>query len=335
MLDKATLFLFLHLVASSISSPLYPALRYSPGPATGKAVNFQLLDHSLLQSHSPSAEEQDEEGLLTDPTENRFVPHPAALLQGALSFNKLWKPTAWPLEPLLSTPARRQEMVGCLKSSGFILVALKTMHMVYASLTRGFSVACVQAQAGELPKAHPVSGIGVSQKMTVLLQSTGTSHSQLSPLPVWFFPFPLFLDAIFVLLALLSCFSTNIDQKIYFALLDATLSGPSSPTSFYPPTLTQFNIHYVHLSLISAVSTSGVLRHMKHPLPSRRLAMGSLSTPVPAFPPGCSAMLMPYSPTTTGNSWGRFLPANSYRPSLASDSGKARGSLGQGFADYI
>lgn len=27
MLDKATLFLFLHLVTSSISSPLYPALR--------------------------------------------------------------------------------------------------------------------------------------------------------------------------------------------------------------------------------------------------------------------------------------------------------------------
>lgn len=55
--------------------------RYSPGPVTGKAVNFQLLDHSLLQSHSPSAEEQDEEGLLTDPTEKRFVPHLSAPLQ--------------------------------------------------------------------------------------------------------------------------------------------------------------------------------------------------------------------------------------------------------------
>ncbi|XP_021272386.1 somatoliberin [Numida meleagris] len=79
MLDKATLFLFLHLVASSISSPLYPALRYSPGPVTGKAVNFQLLDHSLLQSHSPSAEEQDEEGLLTDPTEKRMQRHADAI----------------------------------------------------------------------------------------------------------------------------------------------------------------------------------------------------------------------------------------------------------------
>ncbi|NP_001035554.1 somatoliberin precursor [Gallus gallus] len=79
MLDKATLFLFLHLVTSSISSPLYPALRYSPGPVTGKAVNFQLLDHSLLQSHSPSAEEQDEEGLLTDPTEKRMQRHADAI----------------------------------------------------------------------------------------------------------------------------------------------------------------------------------------------------------------------------------------------------------------
>lgn len=33
-------------------------------------------------------------------------------------------------------------------------------------------------------------------------------------------------------------------------------------------------------------------------------------------------MLMLYSPTTTGNSWGRFPPANSYRPSLASGLGK-------------
>lgn len=43
------------------------------------------------------------------------------------------------------------------------------MNMVYASLTCGFSVACVQAQAGELPKAHPVSGTEVSHKTTVLL----------------------------------------------------------------------------------------------------------------------------------------------------------------------
>ncbi|XP_023795675.1 somatoliberin isoform X1 [Cyanistes caeruleus] len=71
MLDKATLLLFLHLVTCSISSPLYPALRYSPGPAAGKAMSFQLQHSSSLQSHNPLAEEQEEEGLLTDPTEKR------------------------------------------------------------------------------------------------------------------------------------------------------------------------------------------------------------------------------------------------------------------------
>lgn len=114
-------------------------------------------------------------------------------------------------------------MVGCLKNSGFILVALKTMHMVYASLT--FSLACGFSVALCLGQRCP-------KKMTVLLQSTGTSHSQHSPLPVWFFPCPLFLDVTFALLALLSCFSTNINQKMYCALLDATLSGPGSPTPF-------------------------------------------------------------------------------------------------------
>ncbi|KAM6120643.1 somatoliberin [Phoenicopterus ruber ruber] len=79
MLDKATLLLFLHLVACSISSPLYPALRYSPGPVAGKAVNFQLQHSSPLQSHNPSAEEQEEEGLLTDPTEKRMQRHADAI----------------------------------------------------------------------------------------------------------------------------------------------------------------------------------------------------------------------------------------------------------------
>ncbi|KAM6339837.1 somatoliberin [Alca torda] len=79
MLDKATLLLFLHLVACSISSPLYPALRYSPGPVPGKAVNFQLQHSSPLQSHNPSAEEQDEEHLLTDPTEKRMQRHADAI----------------------------------------------------------------------------------------------------------------------------------------------------------------------------------------------------------------------------------------------------------------
>ncbi|XP_009067945.1 PREDICTED: somatoliberin [Acanthisitta chloris] len=78
MLDKATLLLFLHLVSCSISSPLYPALRYSPGPVAGKAMNFQLQHSSPLQSHNPSAEEQEEEGL-TDPTEKRMQRHADAI----------------------------------------------------------------------------------------------------------------------------------------------------------------------------------------------------------------------------------------------------------------
>lgn len=55
--------------------------RYRPGPVAGKAVNFQIQHSSPLQSHNPSAEDQDEEGLLTDPAEKRFVPHLSALLQ--------------------------------------------------------------------------------------------------------------------------------------------------------------------------------------------------------------------------------------------------------------
>ncbi|XP_065501946.1 somatoliberin [Caloenas nicobarica] len=78
MLDKATLVLFLHLVACSISSPLHPALRNSPGPVAGQAVNFQLQHSSPLQSHNPS-EEQDKESLLTDPTEKRMQRHADAI----------------------------------------------------------------------------------------------------------------------------------------------------------------------------------------------------------------------------------------------------------------
>uniref|UniRef100_A0A674GIA9 Uncharacterized protein n=1 Tax=Taeniopygia guttata TaxID=59729 RepID=A0A674GIA9_TAEGU len=85
MLDKAILLLFLHLVLCSISSPLYPALRYSPGPVAGKAMSFQLQHSSSLQSQNPLAEEQEEEGFLSDSTEKRFVPRlPALLLQGVL-----------------------------------------------------------------------------------------------------------------------------------------------------------------------------------------------------------------------------------------------------------
>ncbi|XP_071429107.1 somatoliberin [Pithys albifrons albifrons] len=79
MLDKATLLLFLHLVTCSISSPLYPALRYSPGPVAGKAMNFQLQHSSPVQRQNPSAEEQVEEGLLADPTEKRMQRHADAI----------------------------------------------------------------------------------------------------------------------------------------------------------------------------------------------------------------------------------------------------------------
>lgn len=54
--------------------------RYSPGPVAGQAVNFQLQHSSPSQSHNPT-EEQDKEGLLTNPAEKRFVPHLSALLQ--------------------------------------------------------------------------------------------------------------------------------------------------------------------------------------------------------------------------------------------------------------
>ncbi|XP_036251555.1 somatoliberin [Molothrus aeneus] len=79
MLDKATLLLFLHLVTCSISSPLYPALRFSPGPVAGKAMSLQLQHSSSLQSHSPLAEEQEEEGLFTDPAEKRMQRHADAI----------------------------------------------------------------------------------------------------------------------------------------------------------------------------------------------------------------------------------------------------------------
>ncbi|XP_009874856.1 PREDICTED: somatoliberin [Apaloderma vittatum] len=80
MLEKATLLLLLHLVACSISSPLYPALRYSPGPVAGNTVNFQLQHSSPLQSYDPLAEEQEEEmSFLTDPTEKRMQRHADAI----------------------------------------------------------------------------------------------------------------------------------------------------------------------------------------------------------------------------------------------------------------
>uniref|UniRef100_A0A7M4F0K7 Somatoliberin n=1 Tax=Crocodylus porosus TaxID=8502 RepID=A0A7M4F0K7_CROPO len=79
MLDKAIVLLFLHLVMCSISSPLYPALRYNPGPIAGKMVSFQLRDSGPMQSHNLSAEEQEVESFLTDPAEKRMQRHADAI----------------------------------------------------------------------------------------------------------------------------------------------------------------------------------------------------------------------------------------------------------------
>lgn len=112
------------------------------------------------------------------------------------------------------------------------------------------------------------------------------------------------------------------------------MSGPSSLRSFYPPTLMQSNTTRCLLwlpALISALLHVGcfVISHLEGSLMAQRAHCAS-------FPPGCSAMLTPYSLTTTGNSWGRFPPENSYRPSLARGSGKPQhpAVLGLSFAYY-
>lgn len=92
------------------------------------------------------------------------------------------------------------------------------------------------------------------------------------------------------------------------------MSGLSSLKSLYPLTVMQSDPVFAVVPCpdISTV-TLGVLGNFS--LTAQR------HTVLP-FPPGCSAMLMPYSLTTIANSWGRFPPENSYRPSLARGSGK-------------
>lgn len=102
------------------------------------------------------------------------------------------------------------------------------------------------------------------------------------------------------------------------------------PHTFHPPTLARFDIQYVHLSLISAVSYIRSMKTCQVPTSQQKADRGLTEHSCSCPPPGCSATLMPFSPTTTGNSWGRFLPANSYRPSLANGSGKLRGSAALG-----
>ncbi|XP_032623238.1 somatoliberin [Chelonoidis abingdonii] len=81
MLHRAIFLLFLHLVMCSISSPLYPALRYNPLPISSKTVSFQLQDGSPVQSNNLSVEEQqqEEEGFLANPAEKRMQRHADAI----------------------------------------------------------------------------------------------------------------------------------------------------------------------------------------------------------------------------------------------------------------
>ncbi|XP_020644938.3 somatoliberin [Pogona vitticeps] len=95
MLDRAILLLLLHFVMCSLSSPLYPTLRYSPVPISGKAVSFQLQESGPVQSHNLSVEEQ-EEKFLTSPAEKRMQRHADAIftdsyrkVRGKLSAQKL------------------------------------------------------------------------------------------------------------------------------------------------------------------------------------------------------------------------------------------------------
>ncbi|XP_060086894.1 somatoliberin [Heteronotia binoei] len=95
MLDRALLLLLLHFVMCSLSSPLYPSLRYTPLPISGKAVSFQLQESDPVQSHNLSVEEQEEENFLTDPAEKRMQRHADAIftnnfrkIQGKISARK-------------------------------------------------------------------------------------------------------------------------------------------------------------------------------------------------------------------------------------------------------
>ncbi|XP_007430302.2 somatoliberin [Python bivittatus] len=96
MLDRATPFLFFHFVMCSLSSPLYPALRYNPLSISGKAGNFQLQESGPVHSHNLSVEEQEEENFLSSPAEKRLQRHADAIftdsyrkVRGKVSARKL------------------------------------------------------------------------------------------------------------------------------------------------------------------------------------------------------------------------------------------------------
>lgn len=65
----------MHIFVSRVFSVLFVpfAFRYTPLPISDKAVSFQLQESGPVQSHNLSGEEQEEENLLTDPAEKRWV----------------------------------------------------------------------------------------------------------------------------------------------------------------------------------------------------------------------------------------------------------------------
>ncbi|XP_070797808.1 somatoliberin [Pituophis catenifer annectens] len=94
MFDRAIVFLFLHFVMCSLSSPLYSPLRYNPISISGKAGSFQLQEISPVHSHNLSVEEQVENFL--SPVEKRLQRHADAIftdsyrkVRGKVSMRKL------------------------------------------------------------------------------------------------------------------------------------------------------------------------------------------------------------------------------------------------------
>ncbi|XP_027722875.1 somatoliberin [Vombatus ursinus] len=79
---RVALLMVLHLLTCSRCSPLYPALRYSPLPVSGKEMSFQLGESSPAQSHNLSMEEQ-EKGILMDSAEKRMQRHADAIFSNS------------------------------------------------------------------------------------------------------------------------------------------------------------------------------------------------------------------------------------------------------------
>ncbi|XP_074148777.1 somatoliberin [Sminthopsis crassicaudata] len=78
MLTRVGLLMVLHFITCSHCSPLYPALRYNPLPASGKEMSFQPRGSSPAQSHNLSMEEK-EQGVPMDSAEKRMQRHADAI----------------------------------------------------------------------------------------------------------------------------------------------------------------------------------------------------------------------------------------------------------------